>query len=80
LPFAGIPGGRIGEAGLSLFTPPWRKLAGAREKTYFPAEWAFEGQTGGQYSKLPGHERSKATEIYTPGWAKVKSPVEDLDF
>jgi site-specific recombinase XerD len=33
--------------------------------------------------ELLGHESSKTTEIYThlthTGWAKVKSPIEDLD-
>lgn len=34
--------------------------------------------------ELLGHESSKTTELYThithTGWAKVKSPIEDLDF
>ena len=35
------------------------------------------------YPRVAGHESSKTNEIYThlthTGWAKVKSPIEDLD-
>ncbi len=90
----GLPGPSVGEGSFSgmirvIFTqakekPGINPLATAPTlRRRFATHLLEKGVDLGYIQALPGHERSKTTEINTKitkqGWDKIKSPLDDLE-